>query len=159
MTPRQKELLITHLFDASPEIVFRAWTDLDQLKHWYAPDGCTIDFKTIDVKPGGKFHSCIHDPIHGECWIIGTYIEVLPPERLVFTMALSNENGHTTSAAEAGKPEGWPEEIITTVTFEPVLGQTKVTIHQTVSEEKAKKIGAYQSWIKMFNKLNRMLVS
>jgi hypothetical protein len=73
-------------------------------------------------------------------------------------MALSNENGHNTSAVEAGKPEEWPAELITTVTFEPIAGQTKLTIHQTVSEEEAKKTGAYQSWIKMFNKLNQLLV-
>lgn len=159
MNPGEKELLITHLFDTSPDMVYRAWTDPEQLKHWYAPDGCTIEFKSIDVQPGGRFHSCIHDPIHGECWITGTYLEVSAPKKLVFTMVLSDENGRNTSAAQAGKPEDWPEEIITTVTFEPVAGQTKTTIHQTVSEEEAKKTGAYQSWIKMFNILNRLLIS
>jgi uncharacterized protein YndB with AHSA1/START domain len=157
MNADKKELLITHLFDAPQELVFRAWTDPEQLKHWYAPDGCTIEFKAIEVKAGGHFHSCIHDPVHGECWIIGTYLEVLSPEKLVFTMVLSDENGRTTGSLEAGKSEDWPAEILTTVTFEPVGGQTKATIHQTVSEEEAKKTGAYQSWIKMFNKLNLML--
>jgi uncharacterized protein YndB with AHSA1/START domain len=153
----KNELFITHLFDAPQELVFRAWTDPEQLKHWYAPDLCTIEFKAIEIKTGGHFHSCIHDPVHGECWIIGTYLEVLSPEKLVFTMVLSDENGRTASSLEAGKPEDWPTEILTTVIFKPVGGQTKVTIHQTVSEEEAKKTGAYQSWIKMFNKLNLML--
>jgi uncharacterized protein YndB with AHSA1/START domain len=159
MKSDKKELLITHLFDAPPAVVFRAWTDPEQLKHWYAPDGCTITFKAIDVRPGGRFHSCIHDPVHGECWIIGTYLNVLPPEKLVFTMVLSDQNGCTASSLEAGKSEDWPAEILTTVTFEPIGNQTKATIHQTVSEEEAKKTGAYQSWIKMFNKLNLKLKS
>jgi uncharacterized protein YndB with AHSA1/START domain len=159
MKPGEKELLITHLFDASPEIVFRAWTDPEQLKHWFAPDGCTIEYKYIDVQPGGRFHSCLRDPVHGECWVTGTYLEVSPPIKLVSTMQLSDETGRAASAAEAGKSEGWPGEVITTVTFEPVAGQTKATIHETVSEEEAKKTGAYQSWIKMFNKLNRMLIA
>lgn len=152
-----KELLISHLFDASRETVFRAWTDPEQLKHWYAPDGCTIEFKSIDIKPGGFFHSCIHDPVHGDCWITGTYLEIAHLQKLVFTMVLSDEEGRNTNAQEAGKPEDWPAEIMTTVTFEPVGERTKVTIHQTVSEEEAKKTGAYQSWIKMFNKLNHLL--
>jgi uncharacterized protein YndB with AHSA1/START domain len=157
MSTAPKELLISHLFDAPQEAVFQAWTDPEQLKHWYAPDGCTIEFKSIDVKPGGHFHSCIHDPEHGDCWITGTYLEVIPPEKLVLTMALSNENGQATNALEAGKPEDWPAEILTTVTFRTIAGQTQVTIHQTVAEAEAKKTGAYQSWIKMFYKLNQLL--
>jgi len=157
MNSSNKELLISHLFDAPREDVFRAWTDAEQLKHWYAPDGCTIEFKTIDVTPGGNFHSCIHDPVHGDCWIKGRYITVLPPEKLVFTMVLSDRDGNLVTSIEAGKPEEWPEETVTTVTFEAVGERTNVWVHQTVSEEEAKKTGAYQGWIKMFNRLNRLL--
>lgn len=159
MNTGKKELLISHLFDAPREIVFRAWTDPEKLKHWYAPDGCTVEFRHIDVRPGGSFHSCVHDPAYGDCWITGTYLEVSAPEKLIFTMVLSDKDGNDVRSAAAGKPEDWPEELLTTVTFEPVKQQTKVTIHQTVPEEEAKKTGAYQSWIKMFNKLNQMLVN
>jgi uncharacterized protein YndB with AHSA1/START domain len=154
-----KELLISHLFDAPQAVVFKAWADPAQLQHWYAPDGCTIEFKSIEVSQGGRFHSCIHDPIHGECWIIGEYLEVSAPNKLVFTMVLSDKDGNLASAAEAGKSEEWPEAIITTVTFEPIGEQTKVIIHQTVQEQEAKKTGAYQSWIKMLNKLNQLLTT
>jgi len=157
MNSSKKELFITHLFDAPKELVFGAWTDPDQLKHWYAPDGCSIEFKAIEVTQGGYFHSCIHDPVHGECWIKGTYLEVLPGQKLVFTMVMSDEAGNSVSSVQAGKTEDWPEEQITTVTFESVGEQTKVSIHQTVSEEEAKKTGAYQSWIKMLNKLHLLL--
>lgn len=157
MKSQDKELLIGHLFDAPIGIVFEAWTNPEILPYWYAPDGCTIEYKSIEVKQGGHFHSCIHDPQHGDCWIVGTYLEILPSEKLVFTMQLSNENGDRTDASEAGKSADWPAEILTTVTFEPIGNKTKTTIHQTVSEEEAKKTGAYQSWIKMFNKLNKHL--
>ena len=95
MEELKKKLFITHLFDAPRELLFRAWTDPEQLIHWYAPDGCTIEFKTIDVREGGTFHSCIHDPIHGDCWIKGIYQEVVFPERLVFSMVLTNEHGYS----------------------------------------------------------------
>lgn len=157
MNPDKKELFITHLFDAPKAVVFQAWTDPEQLRHWYAPDGCTVEFKSIEIQQGGSFHSCIHDPLHGECWIKGTYLEVLPDQKLVFTMVMSDEAGNSVSSIKAGKTEDWPEEQITTVTFESIGTQTKVSIHQTVSEEEAKKTGAYQSWIKMFNKLHELL--
>jgi len=157
MKAKQKELFITHLFDAPREIVFRAWTDPEQLIQWYAPDGCSIEFKAIDVREGGYFHFCIHDPVHGPCWVKGIYLEIIPDQKLVLTMVMSNETGDSVSSIKAGKTEDWPEEQITTVTFDSIGIQTKVAIHQTVSEEEAKKTGAYQSWIKMFNKLNLLL--
>jgi uncharacterized protein YndB with AHSA1/START domain len=154
---QNKELLITHLFDATPQLVFKAWTDPAQLVHWYAPDGCTIEFKSISVKQGGTFHSCIHDPVHGDCWIKGVYKEVLFPERLVFSMVLTDAEGRSVEAIQAGKPEDWPKEILTIVTFKAIGNQTKLTIHQTVPEADAKQTGAYQSWIKMFNRLNALI--
>lgn len=157
MTIEKKELFINHFFDAPRNEVFRAWTDPEQLKQWYAPDGCGITFKNIDVKQGGLYHSCIHDPVHGDCWIKGTYLEVILNEKLVFTMIMSDQSGNSVRSMDAGKSEDWPEEQITTVTFESIGKQTKVSIHQTVSEEEAKKTGAYQSWLKMFNKLNSLL--
>lgn len=157
MENNNKDLLITHLFDAPPKLVFDAWTDPEHLKHWYAPEGCTIEFKSIEVKVGGEFHSCIHNPVHGDCWIKGRYHEVIVPEKLVLSMILSNEDGYLVSAPDAGKPGDWPQEIITTVTFSPIGKQTKVTLHQTVAEAEAKKTGAYQSWFSMFNKLQQTL--
>ena len=154
---KNNELLITHLFDAPRELVFAAWTDPERLQQWYAPSGCTIAFKSINLVQGGGFHSCIHDPVHGECWIKGTYSEVIYPEKLVFSMILSNEYGDDVSAGEAGKPETWPQAIVTTVTFEKYGTQTKLILHQTVDENEAKKTGAYQSWFSMFDRLNASL--
>ncbi len=159
MKTNNEDLLITHLFNAPPALVFDAWTKPELLKNWYAPDGCTIDFKSITVKEGGEFHSCIHDPVHGDCWIKGIYQEVLFPEKLVFSMILSNEQGDVVTANEAGKTENWPQAIVTTVTFTPIGQQTKVTLHQTVAEAEAKKSGAYQSWFSMFDRLNDILTN
>lgn len=68
-------------------------------------------------------------------------------------MVLSDAEGNDVNALAAGKPEDWQEELLTTVTFESIGDQTKVSLHQTVSEEEARKTGAYQSWLKMFSKL------
>lgn len=151
------ELQITHLFDAPRELVFEAWANPEILKSWYAPEGCTIEFKILDVKKGGQFHSVIRDPVHGDCWIKGIYQEVIPSEKLVFSMVLSNQNGDVVTANEAGKSEEWPQAIITTVTFASIGSQTKLTLYQTVDEAEAKKTGAYQSWFSMFGKLSSVL--
>lgn len=159
MKTNTEDLLITHLFDAPRELVFDAWTDPAHLQHWYAPDGCDIVFKSIDVRVGGRFHSVVQDPVHGECWITGEYLEVNAPERLVFTMELCNEEGIPVSATEAGKSKDWPPAIMTTITFESLGEQTKLTLHQTVPVAEAKKTGAYQSWFSMFDRLSALLVT
>jgi uncharacterized protein YndB with AHSA1/START domain len=153
MKSKDKELLITHLFDAPIGEVFDAWTDPEKLRHWYAPDGCSITYKSIEVKQGGKFHYYIHHPLHGGAWVMGTYVEILPTEKLAFTIRITNENGDATDILSAQ----WPGEILTTVTFESIGSQTKATIHEAVSEAEARKTGAYAGWIMMFNKLNRLL--
>ncbi len=58
MKTNKDDLLIKHLFDAPREMVFDAWTNPEHLKHWYAPDGCTIEFKSIDVKSVGGSILC-----------------------------------------------------------------------------------------------------
>ena len=159
MKTQDKELILVHLFDAPIELVFDAWTDPEKLKHWYAPDGCTITYKYIEVKEGGRFHYYIHHPLHGGAWVVGTYVEILPPQKLAFTIQLSNENGDITDGSAAGKSTTWPGEILTTVIFESIGTQTKATIHEAVSEEKARQTGAYKGWIEMFNKLNDLLTA
>lgn len=154
---KERELYITHLFDAPVEMVFQAWTDPKQLTQWYAPDGCSISYKKLNIKENGGFHSCIHDPIHGDCWVKGKYLEIKTPEKLVFSMTLSNEAGDSLAAPEAGKPGDWPMEILTTVLFSPIGQQTKLSLHQSVPEASAKENGAYQSWVKMLDKLSCLL--
>ncbi|WP_104381302.1 SRPBCC domain-containing protein [Sphingobacterium sp. HMA12] len=159
MKSQDKELIITHLFDDEIEVVFDAWTNPEKLKHWYAPDGCTINFRFIEVHEGGQFHYCIQSPIHGTAWIIGTYLQIVPLEKLVFTIQLSNENGDLLDQSGKNGQQGWPEKILTTVKFKSIGDQTEVTIHETVSEAESKKTGAYQGWIEMFNKLSRYLTN
>ncbi len=152
------EVHITHVFDAERELVFEAWTDPEQLAKWYAPDGCTISFKQCEVKTGGQYHSCIHVPAYGNCWCKGSYLQVEAPNKLVFTMEVTDETGKDVTPAAAGMAEGWPQVTTVTVTFSEVEGgKTKIELHQTVSEDLAKQTGAYPSWISMFNKLNGQL--
>jgi uncharacterized protein YndB with AHSA1/START domain len=154
----EPQVLITRVLNFPRELVFDAWTRPDYLMKWYAPHGCSIRFSKIDVRSGGIFHSCIDDPKFGECWIIGTYIEVKRPERLVLTMNLSNEAGDTVSALEAGHdPEWQPKSTLTVTLTEIEPGKTKLVLHQDVAERIAKKTGAYPSWLQMLDRLETLL--
>ena len=49
---------------------------------------------SIDVRPGGRFHSCIHNPSFGDCWCVGVYREIVRPERIVYTLATADSEGN-----------------------------------------------------------------
>jgi uncharacterized protein YndB with AHSA1/START domain len=152
-----KEVYIRHVFKAERELVFKAWTGPKELPHWYAPRGCEIIFKELDIREGGRFHSCVKDPEFGDCWCKGTYLKVEFPHLLVYTMELADAAGKNVDAADAGMDEGWPAITTVTVTFNELADGTEVILHQTVSEPLAKKTGAYPSWINMLTRLEKIL--
>ncbi|MEO6870174.1 MAG: SRPBCC domain-containing protein [Ginsengibacter sp.] len=151
------EVFIEQTFNASPEKIFSAWTDSKKLMKWYAPDGCSIHFKKIKIETGGHFHSCISNPQFGDCWCIGEYEEVLPNTKIVFTLINADKNGNPTIPAEIGMDPNWPGETLVTVTLTEENGKTKLQLRQTVSQELAKKTGAYPSWLQMLNNLQTIL--
>jgi uncharacterized protein YndB with AHSA1/START domain len=154
-----KEVRITYDINAPRELVFKAWTDPVQLKKWYAPDGCSIEISKMDLHKNGIFHHCIIIPGGKKCWCKGTYLEIIAPEKLVFSMVVSDEQGNNVDPVAAGMDPEWPAETIVSVRFSEQNGKTTIDLHQTVSEDLAKRTGAYPSWILMLDILKRTLKS
>jgi uncharacterized protein YndB with AHSA1/START domain len=155
--PAAAEVLITHVFDAPRNLVFKAWTDPAHLERWFAPRGCTLHFARIDIRPGGAFHSCIRTPDGHECWCTGVYREIVAPERIVFTMAVADENGNPAEPAQIGMDPEWPRKTTVTVTFADQGDRTRLTLHQTVAEALAKRTGAHPGWLDMLDRLGEDL--
>jgi uncharacterized protein YndB with AHSA1/START domain len=153
------DVLITRVLNAPRELVFKAWIDPKHLVRWYAPNGCTIEYKEIDVRVGGRFISCIRNPSWGNCWVTGTYLEIARPSRLVLTMGLCDESGKRVASKQAGHDPEWPEETTVTVTLDERDGKTTLTLHQNVSEALAKRTGAHPSWLQMLDRLETELNS
>jgi uncharacterized protein YndB with AHSA1/START domain len=84
-SPEGTFLHLRRTFAARREDVFRAWTEADLFSQWFkAPQGSSsVD---IDARPGGTFRVEMKSPVAPTVRAAGTYLEVLPPERLVFTL-------------------------------------------------------------------------
>lgn len=154
---KKDEVSIEETFNASIARVFEAWTNPEKLMKWYAPEGCTIHFKKIEIAKGGKYHSCISNPEYGDCWCIGEYKEIVPNSKIVFTMINADENGNPVDPAEIGMDPDWPGHTLVTVTFAEENGKTKLQLHQTVSQALAQKTGAYPSWLQMLDNMKKLL--
>ena len=152
-----QEVFLTHVFNANREMVFAAWTDPEQLLKWFAPEGCSISYSKLDIQDNGTYHSCIHDPVHGECWCKGTYLEITFPEKIVYTIEMTDRNESDLNSINTGKDEEWPSKTTLTVKFKELDGKTLLSLHQTVSEKLANRTGALPSWKNMLERLSLML--
>lgn len=150
-------MLISHIFDAPRELVFKVWTSPEHLMKWYAPRGCSVHFDRFEFRQGGSFLSCIRNPTTPDCLCNGVYLEIVPPERIVYTLSFADKDGNTIEPADAAKDADWPSETVVTVTFAEHQGKTTLTLHQTVSEAVAKRTGAYPSWIEMLERLAEVI--
>ena len=129
--PAERELVITRIFDAPRELVWKAWTDPKRLARWWGPNGFTNPVCELDVRPGGAIRIDMTGPDGVLYPIRGVFHEIVEPERLVFT----------TSAFEDG--EGNPQlEVLNTVIFAELGGKTKLALKAVVVKSAPEVAGA-----------------
>ena len=75
----EQELIITRVFDAPRELVFKAWTEPEHFVRWWGPKGYTTPSCTIDLRPGGVMHHCMRSPEGREVWTKGVFREIVVP--------------------------------------------------------------------------------
>lgn len=110
-------LVLTRVFKAPPERVFRAFLDPDALAKWMAPHGFTGKVHEMDARVGGSYKMSFTNFSTGSSHSFGgKYLEVVPNERIRHTDAFDDPN--------------MPGEMTVTIEFEANLVGTKVTITQ-----------------------------
>ena len=83
-----REIAITRVFDAPREEVWRSWTEPERLARWWGKRGWNtpLDTLTMDVRPGGAFRwDSISEADGTRMSGEHVYVEVVEPERLVFS--------------------------------------------------------------------------
>jgi uncharacterized protein YndB with AHSA1/START domain len=124
-------VVIQRTFDAPKEVLWRLWTDPDQFAAWYGPDGATIPVAKMDVRVGGSRLVCMEVNRPGELarmWFAGQYVEVVDNERLVYTEAVSDENGNPLSPSDIGMPGDHPRVTQVRVEFHDAEGGTNIVL-------------------------------
>jgi uncharacterized protein YndB with AHSA1/START domain len=123
-----QELVITRIFDAPRDIVWKAWTDPERVKRWWGPKNFTAPVCKIDLRAGGAYLYCMRSPEGQDYWSTGVYREIVPPQRIVCTDSFADEKGNPVPASHYGMGGDWPSELLVTVTFEEHEGKTKFTL-------------------------------
>lgn len=154
--PAKAELVITRIFDAPRGLVWQAWTDPEHAVKWWGPKNFTAPVVKIDLRVGGKYLNCMRSPEGQDYWSTGTYREVVPPERLVFTDSFADADGNVVPGSHYGMGEDFPLEMLVIVTFEEVDGKTKMTLkHVGLPESMSDMTGT--GWNESFDKLAESL--
>lgn len=115
-----REFVITRRFNAPARIVFDAWTRPELVQRWWAPKsrGVSVDSCDAEVRVGGVYRYVLRLDRGGVFAFSGTYTEVSPPSRLVYTQIFE-------PTAAGQQPGDLP--ITITVTFEERDGKTYMT--------------------------------
>src|SRR5262249_48557597 len=79
------EMLISRVVLAPRELVWKAWTDPAQLSKWWGPRGFSCQRCELDLRVGGKLRIDMQHPDGTVRPMVGQFLEIVPPERLVFT--------------------------------------------------------------------------
>lgn len=139
-TTHEHELSLTRLIDAPRAAVYRAWTDPELLKQWFAPLPFTTPHAELDVRPGGANLIVMKSPDGQEMPNRGTYLEVVPNKKIVFTDAYVGD-----WAPSPNKPF-----MTVILTFEDEAGKTRYTArvrHWTAEDKEThEKMGFHQGW-------------
>src|SRR6187431_1452969 len=140
----EREVVVTRTFDAPARIVFEAWTKPELFKRWWVPKSLSMSLRSceMDVRVGGKYR--LEFEPDGMAFF-GTYREVTPPSRLVWT---NDEGG-----------EGGP---VTTVTFEEKGGKTLLVMHELHASKEALDAagtGAADATVETFAQLDELLLT
>ena len=116
---------IARIFDAPIEKVWDAWTNAEQLQKWFGPKGYDILQNSMNLKVGGIYHYGLKTPQGTPYWGCWKFLEIKKPERMVFLMSFADENAKIVHNPWNNK---WPLLTHSTITFEKINDQTKVTV-------------------------------
>lgn len=145
-----RDLVLTSIIDAPREKLFRAWTEPELIKLWFAPRPWTTAKVEVDVRPGGNSLVVMRSSEGQDMPCPGVYLEVVPNERLVFTDMFT----------KAWEPSEKPF-MTGILTFEDVGGKTRYTARikhpsESVADEH-EKMGFATGWTQCTEQLAELV--
>lgn len=152
------DLVLERTIDVPRELVWKAWTDPEQLKKWFTPAPWTTTHCEIDLRPGGLFRTVMCSPEGEEMdGGAGCYLEVVPLQRLVWTSALQPGYRPAVQRPRNGDEDCHDLLFTAAILMEPHGAGTKYTaiaIHpDAASCARHEQMGFHDGWGKALEQL------
>ena len=130
----KRDLVITRVFDAPIELVWKAWTDPEYVTRWWGPTGFTSPSCKIDFREGGKFvfHMRAPKEFQGgqDFYTAGVYKKIVPLKLIEFSQGLADKDGNKIDPATRGMPADFPKEIPSALAFRRASDKTELTVSE-----------------------------
>ena len=147
-------MVVTRVFDAPRQLVWKAWTDPKYVMQWWGPKGFTATVCKIDFRVGGKFLYCTRTPDGQGFWNGGEYHEIVPHEKIVSSMYFADSKGNRTSPGELGLEQEAIGDSPDVILFEDIgNGQTKLTFIGNETMRSALESGQFEGWREQLEKI------
>ncbi len=104
--PSEREILISRVFDATPDRVFRAHADPKALAGWWGPEGYENRVDRWELRPGGAWRIVQKAKDGSEYAFRGVFKEIVPSKRLTWTFEFEPMAGHVSTQTVTFEPEG-----------------------------------------------------
>ena len=136
--------VITREFNAPPELVFAAWTQVEHLNQWMFPmPGCRCEYVQADITNNGQSLHKITMPNGHEMWLFTEYEVVQAPEKLVFLQYMSNQQGDKLPSPHM---PNWPKHMVATLLFEALApNKTQLTFLWEPRNPSPEEVQAFES--------------
>lgn len=132
---QQKTLVIKRVFDLPLSTIWKAWSQPESYKKWWGPKEFTCPYCAINFTTGGKYLSSMKGPDGKEIFGTGTYKEIVPNKKIVYTDSFADSKGNVVPASYYNMPD-MPLELTVTVTLEEKDGKTNMTLqHEGIPAE------------------------
>ena len=148
-----ERMVVTRVFDAPRELVWKAWTDPKYVMQWWGPKGFTSPACKMDVRVGGKSLLCMKTPDGYEGWNAIEYHEIVLHEKIVSSMYFSDSEGNKIDPEQLGMEPAIDGAYDVTIFEDLGNGQTKVTHIGNESMQSAKDSGQLEGWIEILDKV------
>ena len=147
MSNAEHGLVVRRTIHATPERLFAAWTEPDQLLQWWGPTGVQCIDAQVDLRPGGEYRIANRFPDGRVVWITGRFESVEPPYRLTYSWSVDAAAQSTTH-----------ERV--TVRFEPIGSgaTTVVVVHERISSDELRR-GHEAGWLGCLDGLEALIDS
>jgi uncharacterized protein YndB with AHSA1/START domain len=154
--PKKRDLIVTRLFDAPIELVWRAWTEPEHIQRWWGPEHFTAPVAKIDFREGGTSLLCMRPPREyggQDFYSTWYYTKIVPLERIEYVETMSDEHGAAADPVALGLPPDFPYSTRTIVTFKAVGDKTEMTLTQFGYPESDVSINAEMGWNQSLDKM------
>jgi uncharacterized protein YndB with AHSA1/START domain len=147
-------MVVTRVFDAPRELVWKAWTEPKYVMQWWGPKGFTCPACEMDFRVGGKSLLCMKTPDGQEFWNAVEYHEIVLHEKIVSSMYFSDSKGNKIEPEELGIEQKAIDGAYDVTLFEDLgNGQMRLTHIGNEPMESAKDSGQFEGWVETLDKI------